>query len=261
MKDKKNIAIIFAGGVGSRMDTNDIPKQFLEVEDKPIIIHTLLNFEKHNDIDGIIISCLKEWIDYLDVKIKEFNITKVKSIIPGGTTGQDSIYKGLIEAKRLFTDNSNVLLHDGVRPYVKEELITGCIKQVNELGNAVAYTQCNETIIVSENGQNISSVPYRKNTFAGQAPQCFRLKEIIEAHDEIRAVNPTYDNIVDSCTLYNTLNKDIYLIKGHSGNIKITTQADYYQFKSLLEYDKMQSIGQSIPISDSIIKYIEKGEL
>lgn len=257
-KVNKNVAIIFAGGVGSRMDIENVPKQFLELNDIPIMIYTLLNFENHPEIDGIVISCLESWIDYLEVKLKEFNITKVKKIVSGGNTGQDSIYKALKAAEEVYGKDTIVLIHDGVRPYLKSELISNCIKKVNAYGTAITYTPCNETIVISADKKNIQSVPFRKDTLAGQAPQCFKLGEILSCHDIMREKNPNYENIVDSCTLYISLGKNITLIEGHRGNIKITTPSDYYQFESLLKYDEAKKNGVPVPISDNVINYMRK---
>lgn len=258
MTNDKNIAIVFAGGVGSRMDLENIPKQFLEVDNTPIIIHTLMNFEKNNKVDGIVVACLEPWIDYLNDKIIEFNLKKIKAVIPGGATGQDSIYNALIKAKEYAENDANVLIHDGVRPYLEQDLINRCIEQTNQLGSAITCTPCFETVIVSVDKKHIESVPYRKDTLAGQAPQCFKLNEIIAAHDDMRKINPDYENVIDSCTLYTMLGKNVELIEGHRGNIKITTPADYYQFKSLLEFDEAKKNGITVPISENVVEYMTR---
>ena len=120
----KNIALIFAGGTGQRMGVKDVPKQFLEVDGKPVIIYTIEFFEKHKDIDEIYVVCIEPWIDYLEYKLSKTNIKKIKSIIPGGATGQDSIYLGLKEAEKYCDKDTIVLVHDGVRPFISEDLIT-----------------------------------------------------------------------------------------------------------------------------------------
>ena len=127
-----NIAIVFAGGVGKRMGQTDKPKQFLEIAGKPIIIHTLEKFEENPNINGIVIACLKEWIKYLEELIKKFNITKVAKIVEGGETGQLSIYKGIEAAHTLYPENSIILIHDGVRPFINEDLINKNIENVKK---------------------------------------------------------------------------------------------------------------------------------
>ena len=145
-----NIAMVFAGGVGQRMNTKTMPKQFLELHQKPIIIYTLEQFDNHPEIDGIVISCLESWIPYLEKLVKKFNITKVKAIVPGGDTGQDSIYNGINKAYELFPEDSIVLIHDAVRPIINEELITNNIATVKKYGNAITVAPAIETITIKE---------------------------------------------------------------------------------------------------------------
>jgi 2-C-methyl-D-erythritol 4-phosphate cytidylyltransferase len=133
-----NIAVIFAGGVGRRMNTKDIPKQFLKLYDKPIIIHTLERFEQHPMIDAIVVVCVAEWIDYLNQLTFKYRIDKVKKVVPGGSTGQLSIYNGLVAANELTQgENAIVLIHDGVRPLINEQLITDNIECVQKHGSAI----------------------------------------------------------------------------------------------------------------------------
>ena len=128
-----NIAVIFAGGVGRRMNTKSRPKQFLEYNGKPIIIYTLELFDNHPMIDGIVVSCVESWIPFLQKMLKKFEINKVMKIVPGGETGQDSIYNGLVAAKEFSkTENDVVLIHDGVRPLITEQTITDNIETVHD---------------------------------------------------------------------------------------------------------------------------------
>ena len=190
-----NIAIIFAGGSGVRMGSG-IPKQFLEINGKPVIVHTLQLFQYHDEIDKIYISVLEEYIGYMQELVDEYRLNKTAAIIPGGTTAQDSIYNALKRAEAENPDDSIVLLHDGVRPFVSYEVISNNIAGVKENGNAITCTACYETILLSHDGQCVESVPYRKDTFAAQAPQSFYLKDIIEAHDAIRDTPQRYENMV-----------------------------------------------------------------
>ena len=122
-----NTAVIFAGGTGKRMHSGNVPKQFLELNGKPIIIHTIEHFDKHPMIDAIVVVCIADWIDFLKGKLDEFGITKVVSVIPGGKTGQESIRNGLYEIRdKVDCDPKDtvVLIHDGVRPLINEKLIT-----------------------------------------------------------------------------------------------------------------------------------------
>ena len=244
----KNIAVIFAGGTGKRMGIEDVPKQFLEVDDKPIIIYTIEHFDRHEEIDDIYVVCIASWIDYLKYQIEKHDIKKVKSVIPGGSTGQDSIYLGLKEASKYCEDDAIVLIHDGVRPFIDKDLISRNIRDTKLHGNAITSTNCNETFILSRNGVDVDDVPFRKASFNAQAPQTFRLGEIIEAHDKVRKFNPDYEDIVDSCTLFQTLGKPTFLTEGVRGNTKITNPVDIYIFNAWLEFRK--NGGKTIGIPD-----------
>lgn len=240
-----NIAIIFAGGIGQRLNSGDsVPKQFLKINDKPIIIHTLEIFEKHELIDSIYISIHPDYYDYMQELVKHYYINKTKGIVKGGQTGQDSIFNALELAKSENPANSIVLIHDGVRPNITSEVITKNIECTKQNGNAITCTSCIETILVSENGINPQHVPYRKHTYCAQAPQTFYLEEIFNAHLETRKNNPQYKDIVDSCTMFKTLNKETFMIEGNRGNIKITTIEDLYVLRAFLRYrEDLQLLG------------------
>lgn len=244
-----NIAIIFAGGTGQRLSSgeNSIPKQFLKINDKPIIIHTLELFEKHKDIDKIYIAIHPDYFDYMRDLIKHHYITKTAGIVKGGITGQDSIYNALKLAQSENPDDSIVLIHDGVRPNITEEVITKNIECAKKNGNAITCTSCFETILISENGENPEHVPYRKHTYAAQAPQSFLLGEVVEAHEITRKTNPNYKDIVDTCTLFKTLNKKTFMVSGNRGNIKITTIEDLYILRALIRYkEDLEAFGVQI---------------
>ena len=230
-----NIAIIFAGGSGVRMGAG-IPKQFLEINGKPVIIHTLQLFQYHDEIDKIYLSVLEDYIPYMKELVDEYRLTKVVSIIPGGETAQDSIYNALKKAESENADDSIVLIHDGVRPFISYEVISNNIAGVKKHGNAITCTACYETIMISKDGKQVDTVPYRKETFAAQAPQSFYLKDIIAAHDYVRALPTRYDNMVDACTIVRTQGITAHRVEGNRGNIKVTTPEDVYMFRALLQY-------------------------
>lgn len=230
-----NIAIIFAGGSGVRMGAG-VPKQFLEINGKPVIIHTLQLFQYHNKIDKIYVSIIADYEDYMNELVEEYHLTKVVKVLPGGETAQDSIYNALKMAEVENPEDSIVLLHDGVRPFVSYDVIADNIKGVEEYGNAITTTACFETILLSKDGQNVDSVPYRKETFAAQAPQSFRLKDIIAAHDVVRARPERYENMVDACTILMSQGLKVHMIEGNRGNIKVTTPEDVYMYRALLQY-------------------------
>lgn len=242
-----NIAIIFAGGIGQRLNNgeNSTPKQFLKINDKPIIIRTLELFQTHKDIDKIYISIHPDYYEYMQELVKYYYITKTAGIVNGGKTGQESIYNALKLAQKENPQDSIVLIHDGVRPNITEEVITKNIECTKKNGNAITCTSCFETILISENGINPEHVPYRKDTYAAQAPQTFHLSEVIEAHEITRKTNPNYTDIVDTCTLYKTLDKKTFMVKGNRGNIKITTIEDLYILRALIRYkEDLEAFGE-----------------
>lgn len=241
-----NIAIIFAGGSGIRMGAG-IPKQFLEINGKPVIIHTLQLFQYHDEIDKIYISVLEDYIGYMEELIDEYRLSKVAGVLPGGETAQDSIYKALKLAESENPDDSIVLIHDGVRPFVSYEVISDNIACVRENGNAITCTSCFETILLSHTGKEVETVPYRKDTFAAQAPQSFYLKDIIAAHDVVRARPERYENMVDACTIIRSQGLTAHMVPGNRGNIKVTTPEDVYMFRALLQYkENEQAFGLGI---------------
>lgn len=236
-----NIAIIFAGGSGVRMGAG-MPKQFLEINSKPIIIHTLDNFQNSPLIDKIYIACKKEYIGKLERMLDYFRITKVCGVVEGGKSGQDSIYNGLKCALKENPEDSIVLLHDGVRPFVSEEVIEKNIESVKKYGSAVTCTPFFETPVISKSGEQVEETPLRKYMFTAQAPQSFRLGELVKAHDETRKTNPEYKDIADSCNLYRNLGKPVHIVEGNRGNIKVTTPEDFYVLRALLQYRENEQI-------------------
>jgi len=222
----KKIAIIFAGGTGQRMGA-ELPKQFLKVFGKEILIHTLELFENNEYIDEIYVACLEEKISHLKRLIKKYSINKVKKIVPGGKTGQDSIFLTLQAAKEDNEEDAIVLIHDGVRPLVSEETIVNCIKATEQYGNAVTVSKCMETPIQSLDGKIISEMPLRKIVYTAQAPQCYYLNEIYNVHIKERQSNPNYEGILDSCNLMYKNGIYTHLVEGNRGNIKVTTPEDF----------------------------------
>ena len=240
MKRVKNVAIIFAGGVGSRMGSN-IPKQFLKVYGKEIIIHTLERFQYNDNIDLIYVGCIEEYIHDLEQMVQKYNITKIPlgGIIPGGTSGQDTIYKVLKRAREDNDGDTICLIHDGVRPLINDDVINNNIKSVEEYGSAVTVTKAFETPILSLDGEEVSEVLQRSLVYTAQAPQSFRLDNILAAHEKIIGTKEGYNNpkIVDSCSLMKECGNRVHLIEGNRGNIKVTTLDDYIALLGNLEID------------------------
>ena len=239
-----NIAIIFAGGSGTRMKTHGLPKQFLKVDGKPIIIKTLENFEKNKNIDKIYIACKEDWIDYLKEEIENYHISKVAKIVPGGESGQDSIYNGLKAASDENPKDSIVLIHDGVRPFITQELINNNIEDVKKYGSSITSTPCFETAIISEDGKMVEEVPNRDVMYTAQAPQCFYLGRIMEVHEKVRKTEEKYSGVVDSCNLMRKNGYDVHITIGNRNNIKVTTPTDYYVVQALYKYEKDEEKSQ-----------------
>ena len=231
-----NIAIIFAGGSGQRMRRTEssLPKQFLEINGKPIIVYTLELFQKHPEIDKVYIAINPKYMDLMKDLVKHYYLDKVCGITNGGDTGQDSIYKVLKLAQSENSDDSIVLIHDGVRPNITPEVISKNIECAKANGNAITCTNCYETILISENHINPKHVPARKNTYAAQAPQTFHLGEVVAAHEFIRPINPEYTDIVDTCTLFRVLGKETFMVEGNRGNLKVTTIEDLYILRAYI---------------------------
>ena len=226
-----NICLIIAGGSGSRMH-QDIPKQFLTVNERPVIVYTLEAFESHPQIDAIAVVCIQGWEQVLWAYAKQFNITKLQYIIPGGVNGQESIRNGVFELEKHFNPEDFVLVHDAIRPLVSEEIITDCIQVANKYGNAVTVIPCAEAMLETEDGV-VSTGSYPRDCLKRtQTPQAFRMKEICELHR--RAIEKGITNSIATCTLMIELGEKVYFSKGSEKNLKLTTVEDIDIFKALL---------------------------
>ena len=238
-----NIPIIFAGGSGKRMNTKSRPKQFLDLNGKPIIIYTIELFDNHPDIDGIVVVCLESWIPFLHKMLKKFEITKVVRVIPGGVSGQDSIFNGLCAAeeyaKEQKDDNAIVLIHDGVRPLITEDTISDNIAKVKECGSCITTVPAIETVII-DNHDDTLSIPKRSDCMMARAPQSFYLKDIIGAHRKSQEEGKT--DFIDSCSLMSHYGYKLGLVQGPMENIKITTPTDYFVLRAMVEVHENQQI-------------------
>lgn len=225
-----NILLLTAGGLGKRMGMS-VPKQFVEVNGKPIIVHTLEVFEKLPFIDGIVISCVEDWMPRLQKYIDNFGITKVIRIVSGGDTGQDSIYNGVSEIRKMFPPDTLVLVHDGVRPLILPETIEKNIQEAINHGSAVTCVPLTETVITHD-GDSINPINRSKSLIA-RAPQTFRLGDIIEVHEKAR--NEGKHDFIDTCTMMLYYGRKINVVMGSPENIKITTPSDIFAFKAFLQ--------------------------
>ncbi len=235
-----NIAAIFAGGSGVRMHTKSRPKQFLELNGKPIIIYTLELFDNHPQVDAIVVACIDSWIPFLKKMIRKFEITKVVEIVPGGETGQDSIYNALQAAERVADGkDATVMIHDGVRPLITEQTITDNINTVEEFGSCITCVPATETFVVSQADGSLE-IPSRANSLIARAPQSFHLSDIMTAHR--RAISEGMHDFIDSCTMMSHYGYTLKTIIGPMENIKITTPTDFFIFRAMVEVHENQQI-------------------
>lgn len=233
---EKCVAVIFAGGLGKRMKSGDIPKQFLEVDQKPILVYTLEVFQNHPEIEGIIVVCISSWIDRTKELISAFGLSKVIDVIPGGETGHESRLLGLRCAKKHF-DDCIVLIHDGVRPLIDAVTISNAIDCTKRNGSAVVCAPAIETISYREKG--MQQIIPRENCSLLRAPQCFFVDEILEMYEKSFADGNT--DVIDSVTLMQMFGKSVPVVLGPAENIKITTPLDFYMFEGIMKNRKNQN--------------------
>ena len=228
-----NVALIFAGGCGTRMGAA-VPKQFLEINGKTVLAHTLFLFQAHPQIDGIWLVVASDQVERSRKLAAECGISKLMGLAVGGDSAQASIYNGLAALRAVCGPDTIVLIHDGVRPYVDRRVITANIESVKEHRNAVTFTPCYETIVISKDGKTIDALPYRRESYTVQAPQSFRLGDILSAHERIRSRPEGYTDMIDQATICHTLGIPIHLVPGNRGNIKVTTKEDLRMLSALL---------------------------
>lgn len=232
-----NIAVIIAGGNGQRM-RHEIPKQFLNIYDKPVIIYTLLAFQKHPDINEIGVVCIDGWHDILAAYARQYNIDKLKWIVPGGENGQASIRNGVFEAEKRYKQEDILLIHDAIRPMVSHEIISDCIVQCKCYGSAITVTPCNTAVLRKLEQTSVSSqeVVLREELAMTQTPQAFPIGKLAEIHRQ--ALQRGITNSVASCTLMIEMGEEVHFAIGSETNIKLTTPDDLKIFKALLSLNR-----------------------
>lgn len=224
-------ALLIAGGVGARMG-QDIPKQFLSVDDKPVIVYTLEAFQRHPRIDSIAVVCVEGWEKMLWAYARQFGIAKLDIVVPGGENGQGSIRNGVFALEELYPSDDIVLIHDAIRPMVSEEVITDCIEVTERFGNAITVIPCAEAMLTTDDAKVSTGQYPRDNLKRTQTPQGFRLGDICQLHRD--ALEAGITNSVASCTLMVEMGKQVYFSKGSERNVKLTTVEDIDIFKALL---------------------------
>lgn len=227
----KNIALIIAGGSGQRMK-QEIPKQFLTVNEKPVIVYTLEAFQSHPEIDAIAVVCIEGWEHVLQAYARQFNITKLQHIVPGGENGQGSIRNGVYELEKVYGKDDIVLIHDAIRPMVSAEIISDCITKTRKYGNAITVVPCAEAMIQTEDAIVSTGSYPRDRLKRTQTPQGFRIGDLAQLQRE--ALEAGITNSVATCTLMIEMGKQVYFSSGSEKNIKLTTVDDIDIFKALL---------------------------
>jgi len=235
-----NIAIILAGGKGTRMGIVNQPKQFIDVYGKPIVVHTLEAFDIHEQIDAIAIVCLKEWQEEVKIWIRKYELNKVKWIVEGGETRQESVFNGLKAIKNDVRSDDIVVIHDAARPLISNRIITENIEGAKKYGAVDTVIPSSDTIIQSKDNEYISSIPIRNELYIGQTPQSFKYSVIWNAHKN--ANEETLKIATDDCRLVLSYGIDVHLVNGDKLNFKITTMEDLLLLKSIIKMSKLERI-------------------
>lgn len=226
-----NTAIILAGGVGSRMGVNK-PKQYLIVNEKPIIVYCLEIFEKHSEIDKIIIVVSDEWKDYVEENVKQYGISKVCGYAPAGETRQHSIYNGLKSTEENAPDTTVCIIHDAARPLVSDKIISDCIVGATEDDGAMPVITVKDTVYQSKDGKSIDHLLKRSELFAGQAPESFDFKKYLDIHNSVS--DDEIASTAGSSEIAYRHGMKIRLVEGSERNFKITTVEDLETFETII---------------------------
>lgn len=230
-----NIAVVLAGGSGSRMGMVDRPKQFIDIYGKPVIIHTLEAFEINEKIDAICVVCVKEWQDDLALWLKEYDIRKVRWIANAGSSRQESSLNALDAVKEVCGDDDYVIIHDAARPLVSQKIINENIIKVREYGACDTVVPAHDTIIKSVDGETLDSIPARKELYMGQTPQSFKYSIVRKAYDDYFALPENErPEMTDDCGLVLAAGVKIGMAMGDKLNMKITTMEDLLLVKSIV---------------------------
>lgn len=232
-----NVALVIAGGTGKRVG-QDIPKQFINVNDKPVLIYTLEAFQKHPEISAIEVVCLDGWHDILKAYAKQFGIDKMKWVVSGGNTCQESIRNGVFFLKDKCQQNDIVIIHDGIRPMIDEEVLSDVIITCQRYGNGVSSLDYNEQIFRKTNDTSTREYIPRDTLKRVQTPQAYRFDRLLWAYEkafkeEVGIYGSSYTN-----TMMVDLGETLYFAKGSDKNLKITTTDDFEIFKALLSIKK-----------------------
>ena len=228
-------AVIFAGGVGRRMGGGPRPKQFLELGGRPIIDYTIAHFAEHPQVTGVVVVCLESWMPYLEQVLARRRYQVPVAVVPGGATGQESIFRGLDYLHGLHPGDGEavVLVHDGVRPLIDEKTISRCVESVRTRGCTATVAPAIETITLTDDEGAIVQVIPRDEVSLARAPQAFYLEELYNAH--LCAQQEGLAEFIDSVSMMTHYGHRIFTVEGPAENIKVTTPMDYYAFKGYMD--------------------------
>ena len=234
-----NYGLILAGGVGQRMRRTGMPKQFLEVFGKPIIIYTLQKFEYCEDIDEIVIACHSSWKEYMESMMQRYGLKKIKAIISGGKDRQESVLNGIKYLQNAgATENDVIVIHDGVRPLIQESILSENVRIAKKYGSAMTVRPVIESVVITTKDEaEFEDFKRRDETYSLTAPQSFQLKLLIQAYKDIEGKD-TPIPLLDSALVFTYLGNNIHIIKDNNNNIKVTTPEDYYILKAMLELEE-----------------------
>lgn len=229
------VALITAAGHGTRMG-QDVPKQFMNINDKPMIIYTLERFQNNPQIDSIMVVTLSNWFGFVWAYAKQFGISKLKWVVEGGNSGQESIYNGLVTLKNECDKDAVVMIHDGNRPMINDDIINDSLATYEKHGSSVAAIPCVEAVFRSENGLDSETSIPREALYRTQTPHTYTLEKLLWAHNEAKKKGITES--AASCTLMHALGEPVYFSRGDEKNFKLTTLSDLDLFKALLLAEK-----------------------
>lgn len=230
-----NIALILAGGHGNRT-AQDIPKQFMNVYEKPLIIYTLENFERHPEIDGILVVCLDGWHEVLKAYARQYGISKLKWVVDGGDDGQESTKKGVEALKDVCGTEDIILVHDAIRPFITPDVITDAITKCKQKGSGLSAVRCQETIVRTDDGKSGVEGIARQEIMRVQTPQAYKYGKAKWAYEEADRRGIKGEVYIN--TLMLRLGERVYFSKGTDKNVKITTIEDLEVFKALLHMER-----------------------
>lgn len=231
----KNYAIILAGGIGSRMG-GPMPKQFLSLNDKPVIVYTLENFERNPNVDGIVIVCVKDWIQHLREILCEYKISKVVDIINGGKTGHDSTRNGIFYLKNKISNDDFIIIHDAARPILPQKAINEMLRIAHEKGNASLAIPCYETVLYTDDGESGNRQLDRSEIMRIQTPQAYKYGPMIKLYEKAEKKNKHDFVYADLVLVY--YGETVYFSKGFANNIKITRKEDVPLCKALMSFSE-----------------------